>query len=312
MTQRGHHTRDQLRQLTRDELRELARGAGVKGFGSMRKTELVRALCDPQAPSNEATTVPAPDVPAGRELSSAALFAASASRSGWRQRRLSTGDDVDGDSLLLEALDSRWMRAAWVLSSRTLERVVAAMGVDWHLATPILRLYRVSCDEAGPRAKTTVQDFTLPADVRQWFISTPSPGGTWTAELGYLTKPGKFYPLMHSLPVELPETARAHSRKVDTREDENLSRSRDEDGRISVRLNVELAIRGATVPGSRVLIDEDAVDVEQDGTFQCFVSAPDGRLVLPIEVTAPLGRQRVLMAFERNTRFLEAEPVDDE
>ena len=40
--------------------------------------------------------------------------------------------------------------------------------------------------------------------------------------------------------------------------------------------------------------------------------APDGRLVLPIEVTAPLGRQRVLMAFERNTRFLEAEPVDDE
>ncbi|MCA9080172.1 MAG: DUF4912 domain-containing protein, partial [Planctomycetaceae bacterium] len=177
---------------------------------------------------------------------------------------------------------------------------------------PTLRLYRVLCDEAGPRSKTAIEDVSLPSDVRQWFLNTPQPGGTWQVELGYLTRPGRFFPLMHSQAVELPETTRAHARRMPDDDDSNLARRSGESGSVSVRLNVEIAVRGATVPGAKVQIDDQLISVESDGTFQSFASIPDGRTILPIEVSAMAGRQKVLLAIERNTRFLEAEPVDED
>lgn len=303
LMQNAQLTRDQLERLTRDELRELARGADVRGFGSMRKVELVAALL---SQTNEAivdtspATTPTPNIP------SSDASAGGGPRIATRSRRLVT-DEVETDSLLLEAMDSRWLRASWQLTSRALDRLAAAMGTDWHLAAPVLRLFRLTCDDAGPRSKSVVQDLPLPVDVRQWFISTGSPGGTWQVELGYLSKGGRFLPLMHSLPCQLPESARAHKRVSVTVEETGPPQTSAANPSEIVKLEVELLICGQTLPGARVSVDRDKIAVDRNGQFEMTVPAPDGRMVLPIEINTSEHRQRVLMALERNTRFLEPE-----
>lgn len=309
MMQHANHTRDELLRLTRDELRELARGAGVKGFGSMRKSELVNTLTGTEtASNNHAPTAPV-SLSAPRDLSAAGLLAASAVRPVLKNRRLAS--DAAEDTLEIIPLDSRWMQFRWTLSGRTLDRAVAAMGIDWHLATPILRVYRLTCDESGPRSKSISQDCNLPVDARQWFVCTPIPGGAWQVELGYQTREGRFFPLMHSLPAQLPDTNQGFpSGPMSAAEPEHQPEG---EGAAVLQLGVEMRLCGVTSPGAKVTINDQVIQTEGDGTFEWSSSIADGRLVLPIEVSNPQGRQRVLMAVERNTRFLETEkPEMDE
>ncbi|MEZ5942336.1 MAG: DUF4912 domain-containing protein [Planctomycetaceae bacterium] len=316
MAEHAGRSKSELERLTRDELRELARGAGMAGFGSMRKSELLSALLatnsEPEPESqplqSEATTA------ANGSISSAALFGSSSTKVALKNHRLATSDAAVTDSLDLTGLDNHWLQAEWSISPRTLERVVASMGVDWHLAKPTLRLYQLTCDEAGPKSKSLSADISLPVDARQWFIAAPIPGGVWQVALGYLSREGKFFTLVQSLPEELPTAIRQNNRAP--AEETLSSRLRDNSDvprQIQVELEVVLTIKGVATTGSSVTIDDDEVPVEQDGTFRLEIPLENGRAAYPIEVRNAGGRQRVLMAIERNTRFLETEQrVPDE
>jgi hypothetical protein len=294
-------SRKDLLKLTRDQLRELARASGVHGFGSMRKPELVNSLSrsTPQAPPRDPHETPA---------ARASQIRASASR-------LATDSLAAADRLDAEPLDPHWLRVKWVLTAKTMERAVMAMGADWHRAKSMLRLYRLTCDEAGPRSKTWEQDIPIPPQINQWFVNVPRAGGSWQLELGYSWGNKAFFTLMHGQPLTLPAIGTlaptTGSATMELRP--ALSRHAEGVAPLCAQINVELLVRGTTEQGSRVTIEGENVAVSRDGTFRWQAPVVEGRVAIPIEIERDSSlRQRILMALERNTRFLEPEKLHPE
>lgn len=286
-------SRKELSKLSRDQLRELARARGVQGFGSMRKPELVDSL------SRTATT---------RE--------GSVSRERVRPQhgsvRLLTDNQAGADRLEAEPLDTYWLRVGWVLTAKTMERAVMAMGADWHRAKSTLRLYRLTCDDAGPRSKTWEIDIPIPPQVNQWFVNVPRAGGTWQLELGYAWGDKSFFTLMHGQPVTLPAVGTYSATPTGIGQDARLTTQRSEEKVMPIQatISVDMVVRGTTEPGTRVTIEGDQVPVSRDGSFRWQSAVVEGRVAIPIAIERDAAaRQRILMAVERNTRFLEPEAL---
>ena len=107
MAEHAGRSKSELERLTRDELRELARGAGMTGFGSMRKSELVNALIATNSES-EPESQPLQSEAMGASngaISSAALFGSSSTKVALKNHRLATTDAAVTDSLDLTGLD---------------------------------------------------------------------------------------------------------------------------------------------------------------------------------------------------------------
>jgi hypothetical protein len=80
-------------------------------------------------------------------------------------------------------------------------------------------------------------------------------------------------------------------------------------------VSAELVIRGATEPGASVLMDGVPVPLNEDGTFECRYSFPDGQFRLPVMAVSASGgdRRAADLSFERKTNTAgevgEASPV---
>lgn len=286
--------RDELQSLTRDELRDLARQRRIRGFGSMRKSELVQALARDNRDSSRKTS------PASRPATPPAGM-----------RRLATDEHLQSDEILAEPLDNRWFRVSWGLSPATLERAVAGLGAEWHRAKPVLRLYRVTVDDAGPRAKSRAEDIDLPVDSQQWFVNLKTPGGTWQVELGYLSSSGRYFKLLHAQPITLPDSPAGRRREV-TLSRVDTTTMGDHSTAVPLDLEAELVLSGQTLSLASLSIGDEAISVEPDGSFRSRRPLHEGRTVIPIDAHAgDAGRQRILLAIERNTRYLDPESNSD-
>ncbi|MDR1957622.1 MAG: DUF4912 domain-containing protein [Planctomycetaceae bacterium] len=110
------------------------------------------------------------------------------------------------DRLALIVRDSYWLHAYWELSTKTVERAKAAMGVYWHTAKPVLRLYRLHADGLAQPRREHQRDIFLHGMTNTWYIDVLDPPATFQVEIGYLAANGRFFSLVSSNFVETPES----------------------------------------------------------------------------------------------------------
>jgi len=81
----------------------------------------------------------------------------------------------------------------------------------------------------------------------------------------------------------------------------------DAQGDLPLEIDAELVVYGFTVPGARVTVRGEPVEVRPDGTFTVRYGFPDRRQVLPVVASSRDGSQQrtILLAVERNTKVME-------
>jgi len=229
------------------------------------------------------------------------------------------GDHLD--RLVLVARDPYWLQAIWELNIKLVERAKAAMGVEWHTAVPILRLYRVFSDGISRQRRVHVRDVHPRGHVNNWYLDVQDPPACFFVEIGYLSAKGRFFPLASSNIVETPDgngfgntgstdnrrtdLIRANERLFPFRGDrksemferkealeDNTRRSiptpvfaRFGDGPIEsvkVELEVDVVIYGKTLPDAQLTIKNEPVLLLPDGKFTFRFQLPEKRQVYPI------------------------------
>jgi hypothetical protein len=122
------------------------------------------------------------------------------------RRDISThADENRADRLALLVRDSFWLHAYWEITARTIERAKVALGMFWHTALPIIRLFRLESDGTGQPKRNIVRDILIHGGVNNWYLNVVNPPSAFQIEIGYLTREKKFYPLASSNSVETPQ-----------------------------------------------------------------------------------------------------------
>lgn len=284
----------QLQQSNLSELRQLGRLRGVPGVSRMTKARLVKVLAESSA-ENGSPVSPASIEDAGTAAVPQRLASSSAE-----------GGSDTGDHLLVEPANHRWLRVAWSLCERTLERAASAMGSDWHRAVPVLRLYHMLCDDTGPRSKERIVDLELPADAQEWFVNVPLLGECWQVEIGFLTRRTRFFSLLHSVPLELPRGRLAHPTEDATRQKDSDPWNRPPE--LTLTVSSDVVVRGRTLPEAHLTVDDVDVPVDaQTGEFVWQAPLNSGRHVIPIIAATKMQKQRAVLAIDCHLRQLESE-----
>jgi len=65
------------------------------------------------------------------------------------------------DRIVVMVRDSYWLHVYWELARQSVERAQAAMGQDWHMARPCLRLLEISEGGATNASERVVEDITI-------------------------------------------------------------------------------------------------------------------------------------------------------
>jgi len=252
------------------------------------------------------------------------------------------GDHLD--RLVLVACDPYWLQAIWELNIKLVERAKAAMGVEWHAAVPILRLYRVLSDGISRQRRVHVRDVHPRGHVNNWYLDVQDPPACFFVEIGYISAKGRFFSLASSNTVETPDGkglgSSTDGRSVDlARENERLFPFRggqkseiferkdalDDYARrsvpmpmlarfgegpiesVKVELEVDVVIYGKTLPDAQLTIKNEPVRLQPDGKFTFRFQLPEKRQVYPIVAVSSDGieSQTTILAIERNTKALE-------
>jgi uncharacterized protein len=210
-----------LRTQSCKDLAQMARAAGLAGWHSMRKDELVEALAKhakrkPKGPSNghSATSLLAHDPKShGRLLKSKELERLRELRSQIAEgRHLATRNASDAcrpshDRLVVMVRDPYWLHAYWELNPQTVERAQSALGQNWHGTRPVLRVYRVAADGSGEMYR----EITIHGGVSHWYVDVQNPPQQYRMEIGYLTASGQFHCLVRSNTVTTPPAGTSDS-----------------------------------------------------------------------------------------------------
>jgi hypothetical protein len=122
------------------------------------------------------------------------------------RRDISThADENRADRLVLLVRDSFWLHAYWEITARTVERAKVALGMFWHTALPIIRLFRLESDGTGQPKRNIIRDILIHGGVNNWYLNVVDPPSAFQIEVGYLTREKKFYSLVSSNSVETPQ-----------------------------------------------------------------------------------------------------------
>jgi len=230
-------------------------------------------------------------------------------------------DGEHKDRLVLMVRDPFWLHAFWELSVKLVERAKAAMGVYWHTAIPILRVFRLISDGITHQQKQHIRDIKLHGNVNNWYIDVQNPPATFLVEIGYISSRGHFFPLASSNVVETPENhaddyegldgnwldvAREYDRvfKLSGGLDSNnhelkevfekqLKRPMSQPyfarygtianiSKLDVELEADVVIYGKTQPDVQLTIKGEPIRLLPDGTFSVRFLLPEKRTVYPI------------------------------
>jgi uncharacterized protein len=233
-------TASSLRAYSIKDLARMAKRRGLTGWDAMRKDQLVRALVRSSthrparvvskktaAPTRRAASRPATVVRKSSRRSRAASGSAASIRRKPRMvkrleqvkaqllrakdlagnslnRHFTNGTPSNKDRLVLMVRGPFWLHACWELGSRSIMRAQAAMGQDWHLARPVLRVFNLTNSAASSSSERVLRDISIHGGVRNWYIDVNQAPQTYRVEIGYLTAQGRFYSLARSNTVSTP------------------------------------------------------------------------------------------------------------
>jgi uncharacterized protein len=116
------------------------------------------------------------------------------------------------DALTAEARDPFWIHVRWTLSRDMLARAEAALGMQWHHAVPVLRLFDVTEDEGATSSQVRVQDIEIHGDVDHWYLPVRNAPRTYKVQIGYRSGSGSFFMMAQSNKVQTPRPG-SHSLK---------------------------------------------------------------------------------------------------
>jgi hypothetical protein len=123
----------------------------------------------------------------------------------------STGDRFVRDRLVVMVRDPYWLHAYWELTRQGVQRAEAALGQEWHLARPVLRLYDVTSNGTTSTSETVLRNIDIHGGVNNWYIDVADPPKTYRVDVGYLTASGKFFQLARSNMVSTPRAGASDS-----------------------------------------------------------------------------------------------------
>ena len=231
-----------LKSYSHKDLAQMAKQGGVRGWHSMRKDQLVKALLTTTKPKASTSTSKKAVVPARRSTPQAKPARAAVSirksvpshpaaarqipvrkaTSPRVQRHISqvraklersknlASDHGKANGQLKERIvvmvrDAFWLHAYWEIKRLSVERVQAAMSQDWHTARPYLRLLEVSDGGTTSASERVIRDIEVHGGVSNWYVHVDTSPGSYRLELGYIGSTGRFYPLVRSNVVNTPE-----------------------------------------------------------------------------------------------------------
>ena len=204
-----------LRTYTAKQLGQLAKRNGIRGWHSMRKDELVKALAglegieastfhrvarDQRGPQTQKPPRPKPLNRQIRKLHSRLE----------QVKHIDTpsANSVERDRLVVMVRDPYWLHAYWELSRQSVQRAQAAMGQHWHTAKPVLRVMEVA--ENG--AATVTRDIHIHGGVNNWYVDVQEPPKCFQLSIGYLVNGGSYHSLSRSNTVTTPPAGTSKAR----------------------------------------------------------------------------------------------------
>ena len=234
---------ESLTARTKKDLIRLAKGQGIVGYRSMRKEEIVQALLAADVGSKNGSTrngsngTPKPQAvhAAARRINGAngstkdLVERSGQARNGSHTRDLSRKSPKNlprgygKDRIITMVRDPYWLHVYWELTHKAVRRTEAALGQDWYLAKPVLRMVDVSSEDTTNASERVTRDIEIHGGVNNWYIDVKEPPGAYRVDIGYLTSKGRFFLLAKSNTVRVPEPA------MSDRIDENWS-SVEQDG----------------------------------------------------------------------------------
>ena len=216
-----------LKSRSLKDLTQMAKQGGVRGWHSMRKDQLVKALLTAAKSKSSVSNgkkIAAPARRSGANGKAAATVAATRRPANARVQRhlskvkaqleraknLSVGNGKPKSRAVTERIvvmvrDPYWLHAYWEVKRQSVERVQAAMNQDWHTARPYLRLLEVSDPGSSSAAERIVRDIEVHGGVNNWYVHVDESPNSYRLELGYIGAAGRFYPLVRSNVVTTPE-----------------------------------------------------------------------------------------------------------
>ena len=219
-----------LKARTAKDLALMAKRKRVPGWHSMRKDELVKALLKRaraearKSKSNGQTSANTRPQNAKSRAKTATTSsqAKTARRKAQVEKRLQeirdrlaeskdlalkADQEENGrakDRLIVMVRDPYWLHAYWELSRRSIQRAQAALGHDWHVSQPVLRVFEVVRDGTTNAGKRLVRDIEVHGGVNNWYIDVQSPPRSFQLEIGYRAG-DRFLSLARSNRVTTPQ-----------------------------------------------------------------------------------------------------------
>lgn len=231
-----------LSSYSHKDLAQMAKRGGVRGWHSMRKDQLVKALLA----SAKTKAPPQLKSQAGKKVSSARRPAAVAPAATNGKARVTNGRATNGvaapskssprvqrhlskirekldryknlasaggkqekasmkERIVVMVRDPFWLHAYWEIKRQSVERVQAAMSQEWHTARPFLRLIEIHDGGSSSASECVIRDIEVHGGVSNWYVHVDNSPASYRLELGYLGSSGKFYPLVRSNVVTTPE-----------------------------------------------------------------------------------------------------------
>ncbi len=213
-----------LKSYSHKDLAQMAKQGGVRGWHSMRKDQLVKALLTTTKAKTTTASAKKVAVPERRSSPAKAVNRTVARKATTSrvQRHISqirakfersknlASDNGKPNSQLKERIvvmvrDPFWLHAYWEVKRQSVERVQAAMSQDWHTARPYLRLLEVSDGGSTSASERVIRDIEVHGGVSNWYVHVDNSPGSYRLELGYIGSTGRFYPLVRSNVVSTPE-----------------------------------------------------------------------------------------------------------
>lgn len=201
----------------------MAKRGGVRGWHSMRKDQLVKALLSAAKAKKASGSKKTAAAAAGSAPSKSAGRTQARKSNGRVQRHIneirakldryknlsSTGGKTKTgrikERIVVMVRDPFWLHAYWEIKRRSVERVQAAMSQDWHTARPYLRLLEVHDGSSTSGSERVVRDIEVHGGVNNWYVHVDKSPSSYRLELGYMGSEGRFYPLVRSNVVTTPE-----------------------------------------------------------------------------------------------------------
>ena len=220
-----------LRTHSLKNLGQMARKRGVRGWQSMRKDQLVRALLKNAIKRSAVSksggkkslsigrTAPKRTPARSRGLlAPPQLIPARGWLSVWNKPNC----DCCGprswrpipprvasrakDRLVVMVRGPYWLHVYWELTPTGIVRAQAALGELWHTAKPILRLLTVSSPGSSTASERVARDIPIHGGVTNWYVDVLNPPQTYRMEIGYLATNGRFFSLARSNTVVTPSS----------------------------------------------------------------------------------------------------------